>query len=136
MANLILTWSAYKDHGNRRAMAPSAYYMDTDYVPIAVRLYAEFTPEIEDAEFNIYDDGVTLLTDRATKKFRVLTGRFEADPEVNVAISVGENTEVSTGDLKDTIIEEGSWVSCNIIKDGGGRNFTVQLELEPIGEPL
>ena len=127
MSNLILTWSAYKDHGNRRAMMPSAYYMDTDYVPIAVRLYAEFTPEIEDAEFNIYDDGVTLLTDRSTKKFNVTSGTFEADPETNVAISKGENTEVFTGDLKDTIIAESSWVSCNIIKDGGGRNFTSNL---------
>ncbi len=121
--------------GNQYSMPPSVYYLDMDCEPIAVRLYAENAPDVEDAEFNIYNDGTTIFADRASHTY-YKTGGIEtyASAVTNISLTKGENDEVLAGDFKDEVIEAGSWISCNLIKDGGGKNFTVQLDLREIYE--
>jgi len=116
-------------------MQPSAYYVDADCTPIAVRVYAQVAPDVEDAEFNIYDDGVTIFSDRASHTYYPRGGvQTYASPVTNIGLTKGENDEVLADDFKDNTIDSGSWLSCNLIKDGGGTNFTVQLDLEVVSE--
>ena len=134
MSNRVLTWNALKSDGNLYSIG-ATYYIEADYEPVAVRLYAEVAPDVEDAEFNIYDDGVTILQNRASDTYYVTGGvQTKATSVTNVVLTKGGNDEVFAGDFKDTVIEGGSWVSCNLIKDGGGKNFTVQLDLVRLSE--
>lgn len=131
---MFLTWHTLKNTGDGYSIG-ATYYMDTDYIPVAVRLYAEDAPDIEDAEFNIYKDGVTLFNDRSTKTFRTISGKFEADAETNITLTKGETQEVTADDFtEELLLEEGTFISCNILKDGGGRNFTIQLEIEKVSD--
>ena len=45
--------------GNEARMEP-AYYLDADYEPVAVRIYAGTTPT-SDAEINIFRDGTSIF---------------------------------------------------------------------------
>ena len=135
MADKVLTWNCLSSGGNKYHIGPT-YYMDADYIPTAVRIIAEEAPDVEDAEFDIYDDGVTIFADRAPKYLHTRTGKVESDgAKTTVLLHVDESEEVDADDFaEDTVIEEGSWVTCNCVKDGGGRNFTVHLELEKLDD--
>ena len=134
MSKRVLTWNTLKSDGNLYSIG-ATYYIEADYEPVAVRLYAEVAPDVEDAEFNIYNNGETIFQNRASDTYYVTGGvQTKATPVTNVILTKGENDEVFAGDFKDTVIEGGSWVSCNLIKDGGGKNFTVQLDLVRLSE--
>ncbi len=128
-----LTWNALTDGGNKLSIG-ATYYIDAEYEPVAVRIYAEQAPDVEDAEFNIYDDGVTIFADRSSPTFYITGGvETEADPVTNIVLSKGENSNDAAQDFKESLeLEKGSWISCNLIKDGGGRNFSVHLELTKV----
>jgi len=113
-------------------MMPSAYYMDTHYIPVAVRLYAEEAPSVEDAQFNIYCSGASIFPDRATHTYHPQGGiSVRANAKTYIALSKGSNSEDALDEFVEGTLAKDSWVTCNLIKDGGGRNFTVQLELAP-----
>ena len=138
--NRILTWNALDFTGNLLSIG-ATYYIDADYEPVAVRIYCEQAPDYEDAEFNIYDDGETIFADRSSPTIEATSGghqSFDAsttDASTNLTLAEGENESVDAEDFKEgLLIEEGSWVSCNLIKDGGGKNFSVHLELRQISE--
>jgi hypothetical protein len=118
-------------NGNKYHIGP-AYYLEADYAPLAVRINAEEAPDIEPAEFDIFDDGVSIFADNANEYFHTRTGRIESDGAVTeIQLHKDESTEPYAEDFTpDQIFDEGSWITCNCVKDGGGRNFTVSLELE------
>jgi hypothetical protein len=131
MADRILVWQCFSAAGNKWHIGPT-YYLEADYAPLAVRIIAEQAPTVEDAEFDIYDDGISIFVDNAHKYRHTRTGQIESDgAETEIKLMVNESSEPYAEDfIEDTILEEGSWITCNCVKDGGGRNFTVSLELE------
>lgn len=133
--NKTLVFHYHDGVGNEARMAPSAYYMDADYEPVAVRIYAEDAP-LWDAEIDIFDDGVTIFKDRAaiTYKNSSRTDYTSGTPVTESILGEDQNSEEFAEDFKDTPIAQGSWVYCNLVDAGGGKNFTVQLELKEISE--
>jgi hypothetical protein len=131
MADRILTWQCFQANGNKYHIGPT-YYLEADYAPLAVRIVAEHAPDVDDAQFNIYDDGTSIFVDNAHVYRHTRTGQIESDgAETEIPLHKDESSEPYAEDfIEDSILEQGSWISCNIIKDGGGRNFTVHLELE------
>ncbi len=128
-----LTWNSLTDGGNKMSIG-ATFFIDAEYEPIAVRIYAEQAPDVEDAEFNIFDDGVTIFADRSSPTFYVTGGvETEADAVTNIVLAKGENSNDAAHDFDESLVlEKGSWISCNLIKDGGGRNFSIHLELSKV----
>ena len=117
--------------GNNTRMAPSAYYMEADFIPVNVRIYAEDAPP-RDAKIDIFDDGTSIFENRASTSTNKSTGVVTVQAAATEAILMAGETEADlAGNLNtEMVIEEGSWVYCNLVDSGGGRNFMVQLELE------
>ncbi len=134
MADRVYTWHALEAFGNKYNLG--AFYIDADFEPLAVRIKAEEAPTAEDAEFNIYVDGVTIFADTGTILTDSTSGAVTSTTvDTNVSLSKGETEEFLAGDFKPEIaIEQGSWLTCNIIKDGGGKNFSIALLLERISD--
>lgn len=131
--NRILTfhYEGVKASGDRIG---SAYYLEGDYIPVAVRIHAETAPDIEDAEFEILKDGVSIMNNRNSIRYNSTTGLVTANTTSTTAVlAKGESTEIDADDFKDGEIGD-CWMTCKLSKDGGGRNFTIQLELEEISD--
>ena len=111
------------------------YYMEADYEPVAVRIYAGNAPNL-DARIDIFADGVSIFTDHSNRTYSQATGYDSPTPVTTVALYAGENSEAYAEDFASDIIEKGAWVYCNLVDAGGGINFTVQLELEQVSEGL
>ncbi len=134
MSSRILIWHLHK-HQSTGTRIGATYYIEADYTPVAVRIYAETAPK-EDAEFNIYDDGVSIFSDRSVNLVNQTTGVVTVrSAKTTAVLPKGDNSEEDAEEFGSSIIDEGSWVHCNVIEDGGGENFTVQLELESQLEP-
>ena len=124
-----LTFHFHGTTGNEARMSPSAYYVESNYTPVAVRIYAETAPT-RDAKFDIFDDGVSIFNNRTPYQQNLTTGVvLTGAPVTACVLPIGQNTEESAEDFSASLIEVGSWVYCNILDSGGGKNFTVQLEL-------
>lgn len=136
MGNRILTWHHEGTIGNETRIGPT-YYMERNYTPVAVRIYAATAPT-SDAEVDIYDDGTSIFNNRTPLAINRTTGVNETGASATAAVlGAGVNAEENAEDFVDSpIIEEGSWVHCNLKKAGGGKNFTVHLELFSPDEPL
>lgn len=135
--NRVLVWNAFRCDGDEYAIGP-AYYLEGDYVPVGVRLYAEVSPGVEDAEFDIYDDGSSIFADKASHTYYYDGGTVpsaRATSDTTVSLHVGDTEEVDAENFQDEFfLEQGSWITCRFVKDGGGKNFTVLLELKPMSE--
>ncbi len=131
--NRILAFHYHEPVGNQVRMAPSAYYIEADYEKVAVRVYAEVVP-VSDAEFDIFDDGVSIFNNRAAVHTSITGIVTRETAKTTVVLTKGQNSEEIADDFNNSIIEKGSWVSCDAIHGGGGRNFTVQLELSQVSE--
>jgi len=130
--NRLLTFHTHETTRDGR-MAP-AYYMDAEYAKVAVRIYAEDAP-YSDAKFDIFDDGVSIFSNRTNRAVNATSGvDITGDADTNAVLTAGQQSEEMAEDFNDNIIEEGSWVYCSLVNTGGGRNFTVQLELHPTSE--
>src|SRR3990167_11317979 len=57
------TISFHVEAGSQVMMLP-AHYIEADYVLMSARIYAEKAPSVEDAEFDIYADGVSIFSNR------------------------------------------------------------------------
>ena len=136
--NRILVWHHEGAIGNNERIGPT-YYMDADYEPLAVRLHAETAPGRE-AEFDIFDDGVSIFENRKSTKINTTTGvRTVVSDKTTAVLGEDESSSDIAGNLLESTIEEGSWVHCNLVDTGDGKNFTVQLELRRLhgdDEPL
>lgn len=143
MASRILTWHLPSHYIPNERIGP-AYYMEADYTPIAVRINAEIAPRTHDAEFDIKDDGVSILANRASNFVTptIVSGTktgdvVSSDPSKTTAIlPMGDNGEDAAEDFNNDIIELGSWITCTALETGAGKNFTVHLELEKVSEEM
>lgn len=132
--NRLLVFHYHETAGSNTRMGPSAYYMDVEYDKVAVRIYAESAPTV-DAKIDIFDDGVSIFNNRTNRALNATTGVDITGAAATEAIlPSGQNSEEMAEDFTDAVIEEGSWVYCNLVDSGGGKNFTVQLELSPVSE--
>lgn len=116
--------------GSNTMLSPSAYYISGECTPVAVRLYAGTAPD-EDAEFDILDDGETIFGTSEYTTVHNTTGVITEHSSVGYpTLMAGETSEVTDDNFNDNIIEEESWITCQVRDTGNGRDFTVILELE------
>ena len=132
--NRLLIFHYHDTAGNSVRMAPSAYYMDGEYDKVAVRIYAATAP-FREAKVDIFDDGVSIFTNQSSRMYHKVTG-VDITPAdaTEVTLAAGENLEENAEDFTDTPIEVGSCIYCNLVDAGGGKDFTVQLELHQVSE--
>ena len=134
MTKRFLTW-AFDRFPSGGVMLP-AYYMETDYEPVAVRVYADSGPQVLDAKFDILVDGVSIFSD---------TTEVENSPDVNyqhqhvattsIELPASATDDTMAENFKDGLtIDEGSWVTCKFKNDGGARNVSIHLELITVSE--
>ena len=108
--------------------------IEADYIKVAARIYAETAP-LRDAKFDIFNNGVSIFSNRTTKAYNITTGAdISGDDDTTIALTAGENSEEVAENFTDTPIAKDSWIYCNLVNAGSGRNFTVQLELRPLSE--
>lgn len=132
MADRTLVWTIEKSEGNPTHMMP-AYYMEAEYEPVAVRIYAHTAP-VTSATFEIYDDGVSIMNDSAWN-YAAYRANTQAYSEVRtIELPAGANSDEMAEDFSETPIEAGSWVTCSLTNDGGARKITVLMDLERISE--
>lgn len=129
--NYTYTWHAPSFSGKEERMGP-AFYVEEDCTPVVVRIQAETAPELADAEFNIFDDGVTIFGDRRSSYHDDTTGRdVYIGSENTIALVKGDTDDADAENFKsDLVIERESWLTCNIVTSGKGKNFTVHLVVE------
>lgn len=132
--NRILTFHLHDTAGNTTRMSPSAYYIEGAYEPVAVRIYAEQAPTSE-ATFDIFDDGVSIFSNKVTRSWNRTTGvEITGQADTTIGLAPGQQSEELAENFNGDSIDQGSWVSCNLVTGGGGKNFTVQLDLLPVSE--
>ena len=132
--NRLLIFHHHDTAGNNVRMAPSAYYIDGEYDKVAVRIYAGTAP-VRDAEIDIFDDGVSIFSNRTSRTWNITTGVETTGADATEAIlPAGENSEELAEDFTNSVIEKGSWLHCNLVDAGGGKDFTVQVELHQVSE--
>jgi hypothetical protein len=143
MADKFLTWSVYSFPGlSPDGMILPAGYIESDYVPTAVRIHADKAPDYADAMFDILDDGVSIFDTHGLNRPATPTmGNATTYPDypsypidTSIALVKDETDDELADNFNHTEIEKGSWITCKINSDGGGRNFTVILELQRVSE--
>lgn len=135
METRILSFHHKDAIGNETRMQPT-YYIEANYTPVVVRIHAEVAPS-RDAKVDIYDDDVTIFNNRTPLDINPSTGRNQSGAAVTAQVlCAGQNKEELAGDFATDLIEEGSWVHCNIVDSGGGKNFSVHLELQSLEEGI
>lgn len=133
MTTRILTFHD-KDVGSSGTRLGPTYYMEADYAKVAVRINAEFPP-FRSAKIDIFDDGVSIFSNRTALDINPATGQIQSGPDATEAVlDVGASSDTSAEDFNNNIIEQGSWIYCNLVDAGSGKNFTVHLELERLSE--
>ena len=133
----ILTFHSSEKMRSGDRIGPT-YYMNADYQPTAVRIHAETAPSLSDVEVDIFVDGVSIFNDRAST-YKVSSSvkgpTTTSDPVKTTAMLIsGDNFEVDAEDLIGNPIDEGSWVHCELVDDGGCENLSVHLELLSISD--
>lgn len=130
----VLTWEV-KNVASQKYLGPR-YYMDADYALSAMHIHAGVAPTDDDAEFDILVDSSTIFSDRTVAPGRRTDRAYTYTATTTALLSKGDNYEADAEDFRsDAVIEKGSWVWCKPIKDGAGRDFSIHLVLEEIGEP-
>ena len=132
--NRLLTFHYHGTSGSQERMAPSAYYMDADFTKVAVRIYAGVAPT-SDAKFDIFDDGVSIFQSRDVASIPNSAGVISTVSEgTSIVLLADEQSDEIAENFTETPIAKGSWVTCNMLDSGDGKDFTVQLELQPLSE--
>ena len=111
MADRILTWYLEGIIGDGLEQGP-IFYADEDYMPIGLRVMVKRVPDSSDLTFDIKDDGVSVLYQKAR-------------------LGKGGETEEDADTFPQnlTAIEKGSLISLDVTPSGA-KGITIQLELE------
>ena len=134
MADKQLIWSTlrYPENG---VMLP-AYYLDNEYDPVAVRIYADSPPGGVDVTFDIFADGVSLFNDQDADTSD-LTANYQHKHIANTKISLDAQDSVelmAENFTEGLVLEAESWITCKMYSDGGAKNITIILELDQVSE--
>ena len=124
---MILTF--YSKELNGSGQYGPAYYMPYGATQVNLRIHAATAPMVDDARFEIYDDGVSIMENRTPTTLDDIVPPVAGTPDTTVILAKDQTSE---GDAEDFIIgdiAEGSWVTCEVVNNGGGKGFTIQLEL-------
>lgn len=114
MADRILTW--YLENLERDGVEQGpAYYIERDYVPVALRVLVRGKPDAGNLTFDIKDDGVTIL---ASTGFVGKGDTREPDAE--------------TFPRRPATIQKDSIVTFDITSSGGAKGISVHLELDAV----
>lgn len=133
--NRILNWNALSDGGNNYNLG--SFYIGEDSIPAAARIHAEISPDVEDAEFDIKCNGVSIFPARNRNIYYPNGGvQTKRDGETTVSLSKGSNSEDIIDAFAEDALVKDTWITCNLINDGGGRNFSIQLEIASVEESL
>ena len=131
--NRLLIFHYHGSVGSEVLMAP-AYYIEAEYEKVAARIYAGTAPR-QEAEIDILDDGVSIFADQGNQTVHPTTGVISIlGAGTSATLAAGENSEEAAEDFAEGNIEQGSWITCKLVDAGGGKNFTVQLELSQVSE--
>jgi len=134
MADRVLTWFVDKFAGDPTTMHP-AYYMDGEYVPVAVRIYAETGPSLDGATFEIRDDGTSIMCDNTYTYAAYVANSATYTGTFTFELPKGETSDDMAEDFKSIPIAAGSWMTCVMRSSGADeKNITVQLELNRLSE--
>lgn len=114
--NRILTWFIPEMVGVGTRQGPT-FYLERDYEPVAMQVYARIAPAGTDLTFNIRDDDVSIMSSDAR-------------------LPVGANTDDMAEDWDEFLstLDEGSWLSLDITNHGNAKDITVQLELSSLDD--
>jgi hypothetical protein len=134
MADRVLTWS-FNRFPEGGILTP-AYYMEADYAPLAVRTHALSVPKVNDAEFDIMVDGVSIFVDRDESEDKTnVNYQIQHVPDTSIPLSPNDGDDAMADNFRDDLtLEEGSWVTCKVVTDSGARNVTIQFELQAVSE--
>lgn len=128
MADRILIWHQTEPIDSNTRIGPT-FYMEADYVISAVRVYAVNKPTQSDAEFTIYDDGVSIFKNHSGTS--PVHGVITYDSEATMGVlPKSANSDDAPGGFAVSEIAKGSWVYCIVNKPDSAKNVTIQLELE------
>ena len=111
MADRILTWYLEDIVGDGTEQGPT-YYMDKDYTPVALRIVARRVPDAGNLTFDVKDDGVSILTQRA------LLAKGDRSDE-----------DAEQFPLNPATIAEGSLVTLDVTSMGA-HGISIHLELD------
>ena len=125
--------SFHVESGSQVTMLP-AHYIEADYTLVAARIHTEKAPSVEDAEFDIYADGVSIFSNRTPTPTPAPGTEAVLTSTTSIALTKDNTDEVFTADFNQDNLDAGTWLTCKLLKGGGGRNFTVQLDLIRISE--
>ena len=124
---IILTWHDSEQQGDGQ-FGP-AYYISVPVSKFAVRIHAETAPMVDDATFEILDDGASIMSDRASTTVSDTVPDVAGTAITTAVLLKDATTAELAGHFNDTDIEPGSWITCELVNNGGGKNFTIQVEL-------
>ena len=125
--------SFHIESGSNVIMLP-AHYIEAEYALVAGRIYAELAPSVEDAEFDIYADGVSIFNNRTPTPTPAPGREAILTTTTTISLDKGENGAEFTADFLNEALDGGTWLTCKLVKGGGGKNFTVQLDLIRVTE--
>jgi hypothetical protein len=131
--NRFLTFHLHDTTGNAREMSP-AYCLDNDYTYVSLQAYAGTAP-LRDSKFDIYADGVSIFNNRY---HRILDEDSGVDitetPDTTIGLSAGLTRETYIDNFNANDVLSGTWITCKCLDAGGGRDYTLQLELEEVSD--
>lgn len=131
--NQVISFHLHGTSGNEAYMLPT-FWVDADYEKVGVRILAETAP-VRDAKINIYDDGASIFSNRTNRSWNLTTGvEITPSTDTEAVLPANQNTEEIADDFNNNIIEKGSRLTCKLVDSGGGKDFTVQLELRQTSE--
>jgi hypothetical protein len=101
--------------GNVARMSPSAIYIEEDYAPVVVRIYAETAP-VRDAKIDILgDNNISIFNDRTPYQQNLTTGVVLTEAaDTTAVLPANTNSEENEGDFADVVIVQGTWLHCNL----------------------
>ena len=134
MADRILTWS-FNRFPEGGALLP-AYYLESDYEPVAVRVYAESSPKVNEAKFDIMADGVSIFADNTeVVNSPDINYQIQHIPDTSIELAASESDDLMADNFKEGLsLESGSWITCKVTNDSGARNVSIQFELNALSE--
>lgn len=125
---MILTF--YSKELNGTGQYGPAYCMPYAATPVSVKIHAAEPPTVDDATFEIYDDGVSIMANHAEWTVTQTVPPVQDSTDTSIMLEKNQSDTEIAEDFNDNDIEEGSWVTCIVTNNGGGKGFTVQLEVE------
>ena len=115
MAKRYLVWYLPETTRDGTRQGPT-FYVDEDSEMLGLRVYAGLAPDTTNMTFDIKADDTSILDGYAS----LTKGEYESD---------------LAGDfVNGAVIEAGSWVSLDMVDNGGAKEITVTLELESFEE--